>query len=174
MWLDIVKTVVQVLLGALIGYFANQRGADRQFAKQQVEKRVERATAAYLPCLRLVHKIAAALNMYTKGSLDPSAARDVDTWCRELWEAEFELKASGVPRVCASLGVGRVLALQLREYLQRGAGPFATDKTYHDRWSAMTQEFDSAQSMWAAWLDEQEANQTRASGQRRRRKVRAK
>ncbi|MFC0439621.1 hypothetical protein [Kutzneria buriramensis] len=164
-FLDLVKLVV----GALLGYWLGQHGADRQFRRQQTRQRIEDAKKAYVDCLKAGRRLVSEFYLPRNrppsdllADLQTDDVRNRVTGLQEqLADAEIALGVHGATTTIGQLQEVRFAAsslLSLAGIFQTAAlAPGSLDESYTAAWFAMAGTMDQAEREWEQWKADQEA-----------------
>jgi len=167
--MDVLLDLAKLVVGALLGYWLGQRGADRQFQRQQVRQRVSDASKAYVDCLkagrRLVGELYLPRNQLPWDLLTDAVRDKVAGLQEQLADAEIALGVHGATATIGQLQEVRLAALSLLGFpgiltalvTQGSHSESQTYESYMAAWLDMAQSMENAEREWEKWKADQEA-----------------
>lgn len=162
MWTIALEWLKGLGLGSLIGVFVGARLArqsqDRQFDRQAVTQRVDRARAIYMDAKVLGHELTGPISRHLHGRLSADDVADkIEKVHKKLFEATVRLSTEGVTQVAHQYERAMVQSGWVRAALtgeleeQPPPGP----ERYQAAWFALATELDRADTLWGRWLEAQ-------------------
>jgi hypothetical protein len=164
--MDVLLDLAKLLVGALLGYLLSQRGADRQFRRQQVRQRVDEARKIYVEARTQALHVTGALRRDAPGDgLSDERRARVGERLGRLFEARIALDVHGATAVAIALERVALDARELSNWtLLSLSGMSQADQTderdfaaYYEAWERMRAHLDDSQAAWAQWQADQEA-----------------
>jgi hypothetical protein len=170
MWGNVLEWVKALGAGSIIGVFVGaqltRRSQDRQFERQAVTQRVDRARVIYQQARVLGHRLTGGLapRYPTQFTLPTSeAAEQADAVHRELFEATVRLTSEGASAVAHQYVRAQVQSQWMCGVItgELEERPLPDITRYWAAWHDLAAELDAADVLWEQWQAKQTARPPR-------------
>lgn len=166
----VLEWVKAVGLGSIIGVFVGARltrqSQDRQFQRQAVAQRVDRARTVYQEALILGHRLSRTLTPPREGKSElptREKAEQAHALNRELFEATVKLSSEGAVAIAhqysRAMSQSQWLCSMINGEMEVRP-PLGLDD-YWRTWHNFVRELDAADMLWERWQDEQLSSSSR-------------
>ncbi|ROP37437.1 hypothetical protein [Saccharothrix texasensis] len=166
----VLEWVKAVGLGSIIGVFVGARltrqSQDRQFLRQAVAQRVDRARTVYQEALILGHRLSSTLTAPRGGESELPTREKADQareLHRELFEATVRLSSEGAIAIAHQYSRAMTQSQWLCAMIEgemEVRPPLGLDD-YWRTWHNFVRELDAADMLWERWQDEQSSSSSR-------------